>query len=952
MGSNIVANTEVLLLCALFLAVLFFFNIRYWKPDIINPLSGIYICTFLGCFMEIGAYWTDGIPDLTAYNYIFNIIYLSLICITSMCFFEYSNSQFPTPIWESRLQHILFYIPGVAEIIMLILAPYTKLIFYIDEAGYYVRANTFFLQLVPYLYLAIVTAFGIHWFLLSDTVKERNTFLSIAMFAVPPYILGGIQVCVKANQIDTMEFSITLSLLANYAISQNNRITRDVLTGLPNREMLDNLLKDKIRKQNSSEEKLYVLMGDLDGFKLINDIHGHLEGDHALIMTAGVLNSICAKYHCDAARFGGDEFVILIEAQSERVPKLIIQEINEQLKAESISESFHLSMSIGCTEFVKGKSASELLREADKELYTVKLEGKQSGVIETQKERSISSASASGKRTVLIIDDSETDRQLLKEILMEEYYVLEAGDGREGMDMLKAHLKEISLVMLDIVMPVMDGYEFLREVRRDALLSLVPVIVAANAKTSASEEKCIELGAADFVSKPYNTKILLGRIGNTIRLRESAAALSVVEYDDLTGLYTRQAFYHHAEILLRNNPDKHYSLIVSDIDDFKAINEKYGEGMGDAVLKAGSRSLKYAAEMGMLVGRYGGDQFVSMMEYDPKSDDSDGAADFMEKMIDGIESSFPIKGLRLKMGIYDDVDHELPISILCDRAIMAVRSISGLYGKRYTYYNGELQAKYEKEQKIELSMQNAYTEKQFRVYYQPKHDAVTGELVGAEALIRWLHPQYGFMPPNDFISLFEKNGFITYADYYVWTRTCENLKKWMNAGIDIVPVSVNASRKDFDHPNHLEFIKKPVEEAGIDPKLLHIEITESVFSDNLEEITAKIDKCREMGFEVEMDDFGSGYSSLNTLATLPLDIVKLDRVFMLQLHNEKKARVLSAVISLTKTLGIRTVAEGVETEEQLEFLREAGCDWIQGYYYSKPLPESEFEAYLRKYSKK
>ena len=214
--------------------------------------------------------------------------------------------------------------------------------------------------------------------------------------------------------------------------------------------------------------------------------------------------------------------------------------------------------------------------------------------------------------------------------------------------------------------------------------------------------------------------------------------------------------------------------------------------------------------------------------------------------------------------------------------------------------------------------------------------------------MRWIHPEYGFMSPGDFVPLFEQNGFITYVDYYVWKRTCGNLRRWIDGGLTVVPISVNSSRRDFHHEDYLQRLREPLEENGLSPELLHIEVTESLLADQPEHIRSMLEACRKAGFSVEMDDFGAGYSSLTLLGSLPLDVVKLDMSFIRQAENEKNARVLAAALKLAHSLGLRTVAEGVETEKQLSMLRSLGCYAVQGYYFSKPLPEDEFEDYLRR----
>lgn len=371
--SGLIANMELLLMVAILVFLLICFNMRYWKPKYINPLANIHYLVFVGCFLEMGAFWADGKPNLIWLNNISNILYLGSIGLIGACMAEYCSQQFPQPIWKNERQHLLLLLPIVFELICLATAPVTKLIFYVTPDGYYHRADTFFLQLIPYAHLLICTAYGVYWYLKTETTKERNEYLAIALFSLPPFLLGGTQLLIKANTLDILEFSVVISLLSNYAVSQNNRITRDPLTKLPNREVLDNIISDEIRNVRRDDSiNLYVMMGDLDDFKQINDTYGHPEGDQALIAVADIIYAVSKHYRADAARLGGDEFTIICSAESEDTPKAIIREIAEALRNASEGRPYALRMSIGYDIYHPGQSISDILKAADKKLYEAK----------------------------------------------------------------------------------------------------------------------------------------------------------------------------------------------------------------------------------------------------------------------------------------------------------------------------------------------------------------------------------------------------------------------------------------------------------------------------------------------------------------------------------------------------------------------------------------------------
>jgi len=415
------------------------------------------------------------------------------------------------------------------------------------------------------------------------------------------------------------------------------------------------------------------------------------------------------------------------------------------------------------------------------------------------------------------------------------------------------------------------------------------------------------------------------------------------ELDELTGLLTRRSFFDKAEEILKNNPDKHYDIVMSDIIDFKKINETYGVKTADMILKWQGEYLGAFMSETLLVGRYGGDQMVMFGEHDQieeKISPKSKAVFAKAEKENGLPSTI------VKLGIYLNVRKDKSVVSSCDRAHTALNSIKYHYSKDIAYYNDEIRNQMEKQRRIEESMNESLENNDFKVYYQPKHDAKTGKLVGAEALIRWVHPKYGFMSPADFIPLFEQNGFIVKSDQYVWDRTCENLKKWKNRQVNTVPISVNASRLTMLREDLIDIMKQSIKDNDLLPNQLHVEITETLMTENTEALVEVLNKIREFGCEVELDDFGSGYSSLNVLSTFPIDILKLDMSFLQQFGDEKRTVVLESCIDMAQKLGFTTVSEGVELERQKDVLGKLGVDMIQGYYYSKPLPEDEFERYL------
>jgi len=304
----------------------------------------------------------------------------------------------------------------------------------------------------------------------------------------------------------------------------------------------------------------------------------------------------------------------------------------------------------------------------------------------------------------------------------------------------------------------------------------------------------------------------------------------------------------------------------------------------------------------------------------------------------------PIPHQIAKIGIYAPLDRNVPLTRCCDRAFLAIREVKGVYEKHVAFYDDSMREQLVNEQRILDGMEAALEDEQFIVYYQPKHGSIGGRIAGAEALIRWKHPDFGFMPPIKFIPLFERNGFITRVDSFVIERVCKDINHWMERGLPLVPISINVSRRDYMEEGWIEKQIQIIDKYQIPHSLIHFEVTESLFAENTESIIRQIRMVQKQGFLVEMDDFGAGYSSLGMLASFPFDIIKLDISFVRQLDTNKV--VIENIIKLAHKMGLKTVAEGAEMEKQVNVLRYLGCDYIQGYYFSRPLQSAEYEEYI------
>lgn len=553
--------------------------------------------------------------------------------------------------------------------------------------------------------------------------------------------------------------------------------------------------------------------------------------------------------------------------------------------------------------------------------------------------------STNGKRQILIAEDSLINREILTGMLEDEYDLLYAVNGAEAMDMIREHKDTLSLVLLDIMMPVKTGIDVLTEVREEPELARIPIIVTTAEKET--EIESLNLGAIDFIPKPYpQVGVIRARILRTIELSEDREIIQSTERDELTGLYNREYFYKYAEQYDNYHADTEMDAVIVDIDHFHMINERYGRSYGDAVLrKVGELIREKVGDTGGIVCRREADTF---MAYCPHRNDYPEIMDFVTAgMLEEVSAG---NRVRLRMGVYTDVDKTIDIERRFDRAKMAADRVKGSFTRNIGQYNNSLHEQQIYAEQLIEDFPAAIEQKQFKVYYQPKFDVRpdTPVLSSAESLVRWMHPELGLISPGVFIPLFEDNGLIERLDKYVWEETARQIREWKDKLNYAIPISVNVSRIDMFDPELPETIRGILREHNLTGQDLLLEVTESAYTQDSEQIIEMVEQLRKMGLKIEMDDFGTGYSSLNMISNLPIDALKLDMQFIRSAFREGgNTHMLEVIISIADYLSVPVIAEGVETEEQLHALKELGCDIVQGYFFSKPVPASEFEPFIR-----
>ena len=420
-------------------------------------------------------------------------------------------------------------------------------------------------------------------------------------------------------------------------------------------------------------------------------------------------------------------------------------------------------------------------------------------------------------------------------------------------------------------------------------------------------------------------------------------------HDGMTKLYTKQYLFERIKKKLNDEKDTGFTAIFIDVKNFKIVNDVFGSDFGDKSLKQIADWMRKTMNDDCLFGRLAGDTFGALMPTEQFSAMKD---EFEKDLNCFIVSEGNIEHrLLIHLGVYEVTDRETDVSVMFDRAHLALSTITDNYKLHIAAYDNKLREKVLWDQKITANLAEAIKTRQIRPYLQPITDR-SGRVVGAEALARWIHPQQGFMSPAMFIPLLEKNGLIVEVDKHIWRCACEILSDWKKQNKDLF-ISVNISPKDFYYIDVVSEIIGLAEEYGLEPEKLRIEITETVMMTDAAEKFRMMDMLRQKGFIVEMDDFGSGYSSLNLLKDMPVDVLKLDMKFLSGSNSAVRAKtIVRNIIRLSEELNIVSLTEGVETLQQYDQLSAMGCMLFQGYYFAKPMPREDFESFTAQHNGK
>jgi len=566
------------------------------------------------------------------------------------------------------------------------------------------------------------------------------------------------------------------------------------------------------------------------------------------------------------------------------------------------------------------------------------------------------------KPNILIVDDLRTNIMALSMILRKvDANLLSAQSGNEALSIVLE--EEITLILLDVNMPEMDGFEVASFLKEDEKTKHIPIIfVTAMDRDDKNSIKGYNSGAVDFIYKPIDPFILLSKINVFLDLwhlkvgleeeihivkRKEEEIIFISGHDMLTGLKNRRSFHTDlsAEISRAKRANEKLALIFMDLDGFKKINDSLGHEAGDFLLKKIAHAFKKEIRESDLLARYGGDEFVILLT---NFKDEKTIISRINKLIKAAATSYQYKHNNIKIstsiGVAMYPEHASNDTKLLSSADTAMY-LAKQEGKNcFRFYTNELNDKLKRDLLLDTHLQTALKDNEFELYFQPVIDLQTQKIVGAESLIRWMkNKDLGFVSPEEFIAIAETNGTIHEIGLWVLEETLKLMDTYPE-----LKMAINASSLQFMNDMLYNKLKENIQNTRLDPNNLEIEITERLLLDNLDTPDSHLKDISDLGFSISIDDFGTGYSSLSYLRYCPVNTVKIDKAFVSNLPDYSNEALCKAILGMAKALNLHVVAEGIETEYQQNFLREAGCDFAQGYYFAKPMSKDDFISYYIK----
>ncbi len=564
--------------------------------------------------------------------------------------------------------------------------------------------------------------------------------------------------------------------------------------------------------------------------------------------------------------------------------------------------------------------------------------------------------SAQQDALIMLVDDEPTTLDVLQMFLEEAGYqhFITTSDSKQALDIMRTRRPDV--LLLDLVMPDVGGFDILRQVRGDPELVHVPVIMLTSSTDAETKLTALEMGATDFLGKPVDPSELALRIRNTLSAKAYQDRLAY--YDRLTGLPNRQLFGERLDrVLWAAEKEKSECVVLHvDLDRFQQINASLGHSAGDGLLKALAQRLEGCLAIDassykepVFLARVGGDEF-SLILTGPQS--TDRAIEICESIHASLKHAFTLGdrdffvGASLGGAVFpaDGTDRDT----LMRHASIATEHAKQRGDKRYQFYSRDLNARAAERLSLESRLHKALERNELELYFQPKLSMTSGRITGAEALLRWHHPEQGMISPATFIPIAEESGLIIPIGEWVLLQACQQLKQWMELGFQAMQMAVNVSTLQFHSDDLVGTIETALRNTGVPGKQLTVELTESLLMSNVDQATQTLEQIRELGPKISIDDFGTGYSSLSYLKRFAIDELKIDRSFVRDVPQDPdNAAIVTAVIAMAHGLGLKVVAEGVETREQHAFLQGRSCDEFQGFLASKPTAAERFVALLK-----
>jgi diguanylate cyclase (GGDEF)-like protein len=549
---------------------------------------------------------------------------------------------------------------------------------------------------------------------------------------------------------------------------------------------------------------------------------------------------------------------------------------------------------------------------------------------------------------VVLADDDPSIRLMVRHVLeSEDFDIVEASDGLEAIKAVEKH--HPALILLDAVMPGIDGFTTCQQIKEKGHTD-IPVMMITGLDDDASVERAYEVGAIDFITKPIKWAVLKHRVKSVVAKVIAERKVQLLAYrDTLTGLPNRLLFADRLEqAVIRSERSKtSMALMLVDIDDFKLVNDSFGHDAGDKLIKAVGDLISKSLRRADTIARLGGDEFAVIIEGIEGPEDAISIADNLTTILEhnvrlDDQETYTSASIGIAVFPGDGKDARTLLKN-ADTAMFRAKE-NGRHC--FQFYKPEMSVSAMERLDLENSLKSAFEKDQFIIHYQPVIDIHKNEVVGVEALLRWQHPEKGMIYPSDFISVVEECGLIVALGEWMIFSACKQIKVWQDAGLENQNVSLNLAPRQFKEQDLVTVFTQAMSENGIEASSLSVEVTERTLIDNVGEVEATLKKLRAMGLKILLDDFGTGYASLAYLKDFPVDVVKIDRDFVTGIpDNVEDSTIVDAIAGLTRGLKLPLLAEGVENERQLDVLKGLGCQYAQGFYWSKALPGDEYEQF-------